>query len=768
MGGILSAPESKNPAAVLNFILREMFQRADMVDIYSLADKTRCSRYILTGADALESLFVKIRIQPARDKDGILYFQSLDGLMKGMPQDLKDKRRQYCLELSFFFIRIFQIFGALSLSMFDSSLPLADPTDEVLTKDQQKKQGLFLKPGEFYGFSQAAARGGIFSFFGFGGALNPSSSGNFYITDGSYKILNFHLMRPDTGSQTDAPMKMEGYPIFLDQKGLYDLTIQNGVVTARQVKSAPAPTLQYMYTRNSNNYQLTATLQIQGLDDYTVSLSNYTKDGTAAANVKTPSERLSSFGGGAPTSSGQGFPATKGKTLPTVLQAMFDSAATQILGAIPFSVVKFLRTMRYLSSSQNSDGSISGTHVNVPGSQDNSDSPRIIFVDLAQVGEEKQKRRVRITANLQIDEPRQDVLKGTYNYKVTVDFSNSQAEPPELRDNMKSYRTALFVAYGKDSAPKSDKTDMTIPQYLESVFQDIVKGGLDTNNSNSGSGSGSGSRSAYPKPYDSEEIPADLKIKNLWKALTKDPPVKSHCVARAVQLLSVDAIRGNMSAQAFSSACRLNFGYQKDGSLPAPKKPITDSYALHTLATLFWTDLHTQMPKIQDDKKYKKFLQFLQAAMGGDGAPQKMSEISEKLPAICNGRPDSRLEVPKGLASQLRSVANNLLNQQRHHVSEGMRILGYLFDMDSIVSRKQFGLNPAILSGGMPEVNRVAGLARDLLMNYYKGCETTYREGVGLIYAADQSAPLGARGADGARLPPRTITVRPTATNGTV
>jgi hypothetical protein len=325
---------------------------------------------------------------------------------------------------------------------------------------------------------------------------------------------------------------------------------------------------------------------------------------------------------------------------------------------------------------------------------------------------------------------------------------------------MKSYRTAGFVAYGKDSAPKNEKTDMTIPQYLESVFQDIVKGGLDTDNS----GSGSGTRSAYPKPYNSEEIPADLKIKNLWKALTKDPPVKSHCVARAVQLLSVDAIRGNMSAQAFSSACRLNFGYQKDGSLPTPKKPITDSYALHTLATLFWTDFHTQMPKIQDEAKYKDFLQFLQTAMGGNGAPEKMSAISEKLPAVCDGRPDSRLEVQKGLASKLRSVANNLLNQQRHHVSEGMRILGYLFDMDSIVSRKQFGLNPAILSGGMPEVNRVAGLARDLLMNYYKGCETTYREGVGLIYAADQSAPLGARGADGAQLPPRTTTIRPTTT----
>ena len=129
MGGFFSTPGSDKPSEVLNFILREMFRRSDLTDIYSLADKSRCSSYVIAGADALESLFVKIRMYPDKGEEGTYLFQRVDGLKSGMPQNMKAKQREYCMELSFFFIRIFQIFGALSLSMFDSSLPLTDPKD---------------------------------------------------------------------------------------------------------------------------------------------------------------------------------------------------------------------------------------------------------------------------------------------------------------------------------------------------------------------------------------------------------------------------------------------------------------------------------------------------------------------------------------------------------------------------------------------------------------------------------------------------------------
>ena len=773
MGGLLSTPGSDRPSEVLNFILREMFRRSDLMDIYSLADKSRCSHYIIAGADALESLFVKIRIHPERGQDGTYLFQSLHGLKHGMPQNMKDKQREYCMELSFFFIRIFQIFGALSLSMFDSSLPLTDPTDEVLK--ERTKQGSFVNPNTFLGFTQAAQPEdfwtGFKKFVGFGGSLSggggPLSGGSlsggsldprddkFYIRKDPYKILNFHISRPDGGGVSATPMKFDGFPMYLDQNGLYDFReVDGGVVPeSRRVKSDPKPSIQYSFMRNSNQYSITATLIIEETDPYKVSLIDYKND-TLRFKEPTLEETLTSFGGGAPTSQGSAYPETKGKTLPNVLKAMFEAAANSALGPVKFSVVKLLRSMRYLSGSDNSDGNITGTHVSIPGGQDNSDAPRIIFTDSAQIGEGR--RRVRITGALQIEEPRPDVLKGTFTYIVKVDFSNSEPDPSELKGNMKQYRTANFVAYSANSLPKHDKNDMTIPQYIESVFQDIIKGG---SNSNSEKGVD------YTKgPYNSDAIPDDLRIKKLWKALAKDPPVKSHCVARAAQLLSVDAIKGNMTPQAFSSVCRLGFAYQKDGSLPPAKAPISDSTALHTLATLFFTDLHKQMPKIQDEGKYKEFLQFMQKTMVGEGTPGKMSNIREQVPTLCGERGDTRLEIPRPLAQELRSVANQLLAQQVAHVNAGMEIIGQLFDMDAVINKKEFGLNPAIIRGGMPEVERVAGLARGLLMEYYKGCESTYRDGIQLIYNADKSTPLVGRKADGTQVVPAATAPAPKPT----
>jgi hypothetical protein len=80
-----------------------MFQRADLVDMYSLADPERCRRYIVVASNALEKLFNKQQIYP-KDKGGTFYFQSIDGILKDMPEDIKSQQNKNCLTLAFFFI----------------------------------------------------------------------------------------------------------------------------------------------------------------------------------------------------------------------------------------------------------------------------------------------------------------------------------------------------------------------------------------------------------------------------------------------------------------------------------------------------------------------------------------------------------------------------------------------------------------------------------------------------------------------------------------
>jgi hypothetical protein len=753
MGGTFSTPVNLETPTVLNFILTEMFRRSDLVDIYSLADSARCSRYVVAGGDALEKLFVKLRIYPIKGKDGIIYFQSLDGLAKAMPKNIKDKQRENCIELSFFFIRIFQIFGAVALSMFDNSIPLTDPVPVIPVDKTRGKQSIFLSQSNFGGVPVPQKSK---SWFGFGGALLPADK-TFYIPDGSYKILNYHLYKPDGGSQTLGPMKMEGYEMYMDQSSFYDITQSGGQVTDRKLKVNPAPLIKYTYVRNSNQYTLTAILNIEGLDELTVRLKNYSKDGVPST-VSTNSELLKAFAGDKPVSLGQGYPSTKGKSLPSVLYAMFDEAATKMLGALPFSTVKFLRKMNYISGPTDSEATLTGTHITLLGSQENAEKPRIVYRNSVTLGTDSKSISLRITGvSLQVEEPIADITDGSYSYRVYIDFSNAVIQPPEAADyiNLKSYKSSKFVAYSKTGVPKSESTDLTIPAYLEGIFQGLTKPDKDVE------GGIRLTREGLPQPYDSESIPPDLRIKDLWKALAKDPPIKSHCIARAIQLLSVDAIRGNMSKQAFSSACSVNFAYQKDGSLPEPGKKLSDVYGMHTLATLFWTDFEKQMPKLQDEAKYKDFLKFMKMNLEGyenfDKTPQpeKLSSIVEKSPEVCDERVGSKLQIPGDLARRLRDIVKALQQKQASHISAGMHIMEMLFDMPSITQRKVFAFNPTVMAGGMPEVNRIAAEARNVLMKYYSGCETTYRDGLKLIYESNQQRPLVAVNPDGSIIVPK-------------
>jgi hypothetical protein len=61
----------------------------------------------------------------------------------------------------------------------------------------------------------------------------------------------------------------------------------------------------------------------------------------------------------------------------------------------------------------------------------------------------------------------------------------------------------------------------------------------------------------------------------------------------------------------------------------------------------------------------------------------------------------------------------------------------------------------------MPEVNRIAGLARGIHMKYYSGCESTYRDGLKILYQSDIQKPLTALKADGTQIVIPTTTIAP-------
>lgn len=135
---------SKDTSDILNKILSWMLKESSLLDFYALASPDECKNYVIFTAKNLNELFNKINIYPVQDAEGKislsfwgsqstaadtqLYFRSL--------KDLKDRKGAYevkqqelCYDIAFYYIRILQVFAALSLSVLDTEIPSDEQLD---------------------------------------------------------------------------------------------------------------------------------------------------------------------------------------------------------------------------------------------------------------------------------------------------------------------------------------------------------------------------------------------------------------------------------------------------------------------------------------------------------------------------------------------------------------------------------------------------------------------------------------------------------------
>ena len=76
-----------------------------------------------------------------------------------------------------------------------------------------------------------------------------------------------------------------------------------------------------------------------------------------------------------------------------------------------------------------------------------------------------------------------------------------------------------------------------------------------------------------------------------------------------------------------------------------------------------------------------------------------------------------------------------LYKKQIEHSAKAGNIINMLFNIQRDKSGKvKIALSDNILKFGIPEINRINALARDILIDYYKGCETTYLYGVQEVF----------------------------------
>jgi len=141
MGGGSSRPTngdaySKQAAAAKvlpDQILTLFFSNANLMKLLKLHNIGECSRFVFTTSSELATLFQKLQVYPKLGAKGEVLFAPVSDLAPGLLSDanknaanqaqLQQKthsRNELCVDIAYFYVRIFQIYSALALTVIDA------------------------------------------------------------------------------------------------------------------------------------------------------------------------------------------------------------------------------------------------------------------------------------------------------------------------------------------------------------------------------------------------------------------------------------------------------------------------------------------------------------------------------------------------------------------------------------------------------------------------------------------------------------------------
>ena len=237
-------------------------------------------------------------------------------------------------------------------------------------------------------------------------------------------------------------------------------------------------------------------------------------------------------------------------------------------------------------------------------------------------------------------------------------------------------------------------------------------------------------------PSDDAGVVQGLSYSGIFKYLKEKP--KAYCVARAIQLLSptlVDSMRKDTPLS--SGVCFYSAMPGIPDSVPNYGQVITKhSPGLRALNQLFFDMIKGNVPKISEEvkPKHKQFVELMQVIFAPPpphkDAPDQLDKVISKAFSQCETTEFKDKEIIMKNADAIRKVRTHiasLLSFQLKHTAAVMQFLPKIFIFDKAGTIQ--GLQPALMKEGIPRVNILANEARNMLSEYYKFCEGTYRLG---------------------------------------
>ena len=701
-----SQPDTLEVKQILNKLLNDMMRRSDLRDLYSLADPDQCSKYIVVGAKALHKLFSSIQLEVRKGEEGKIYFQKIDALRK--VADLKNQQLELCKMLAFYFVRIFRIYGALTLSILDSDMPTVDPVETVVQQRSITQAGI----PYLAGFPQQKR-----SWFGWGGQLRDK----YYLKEedvGVYRLLNACLIPPPDGV---GPLRFAGQDgLRIKQEELY-MKDSSGNLMAKKFAddNVPRPFVFYYFKSDVKNRQIDGRLILTRSGAFEVKLEDIKLDSDPKridlepVTINAPS----------------GFEAEQ---IPDILQKLFTKAF-ELIEPPKFYPLAFLKKYGIISSTDGEYSRIGNTtlYINNPQRLKKESEIPITYStrvsrqtvsrdsDYRNRDEERRDQSTQVKVTIYIT-----IQPGPDGYKLVLNrISVVPSEYDMIVQNMRFEDASFSAQAGRLENTKGQ----SISEYLQKFMERVVKKDSDQYRIDS--------RGFLPAPSIRTADPY-YNVTGLWKGLTRTPPVKAHCMARAVQLLNVAAIRNPSTGEAYSNVCRIKFPYIANGSLPTPQQSVLTGDAIDAMARLYVDRFVNGQLIPTKTREYDEFRRKMTYLFGREKpedvpqAPETFDQIIDKPVDACTGLADKRLHIKGALVNRLRQRSLNLIQQQKVHIARVMQLLFKLFDEKSLRSGAEFQINEYILATGVEGLNRLAEEARNLLINYYSQCESMYNEGL--------------------------------------
>jgi hypothetical protein len=134
---------TKDTRGIMNVLLDYMLKEITVRDFLLLSNPQECKKYVMFMANNIYKYFYELKILPTKDKRGVIAFRPVKELTS-LPEDVDKEKQSLCLVLAYFYTRIFQIYGALALTLIDDASYMSE--SGLLSLGESGERGL-LPPG---------------------------------------------------------------------------------------------------------------------------------------------------------------------------------------------------------------------------------------------------------------------------------------------------------------------------------------------------------------------------------------------------------------------------------------------------------------------------------------------------------------------------------------------------------------------------------------------------------------------------------------------